>query len=55
MLSIYHVNFILILYISQDTNVTQYELMEALALNRCVTVVGDPDQSSVLFIHNMSV
>ncbi|RDB25802.1 ATP-dependent DNA helicase PcrA [Hypsizygus marmoreus] len=29
----------------QDTNITQYELMSALALNRCVTVVGDPDQS----------
>ncbi|KAF9468047.1 UvrD-helicase-domain-containing protein [Collybia nuda] len=29
----------------QDTNTTQYELMEALASNRCVTIVGDPDQS----------
>ncbi|KAJ7638238.1 P-loop containing nucleoside triphosphate hydrolase protein [Roridomyces roridus] len=31
----------------QDTNVTQYELMRAIALptNGCVTVVGDPDQS----------
>ncbi|KAJ7929059.1 P-loop containing nucleoside triphosphate hydrolase protein [Mycena leptocephala] len=31
----------------QDTNVTQYELMRAIAAstNGCVTVVGDPDQS----------
>ncbi|KAF9065598.1 P-loop containing nucleoside triphosphate hydrolase protein [Rhodocollybia butyracea] len=29
----------------QDTNVTQYALMEAIAFARCVTVVGDPDQS----------
>ncbi|KAJ6543965.1 P-loop containing nucleoside triphosphate hydrolase protein [Mycena capillaripes] len=31
----------------QDTNVTQYELMRAIAVptNGCVTVVGDPDQS----------
>jgi hypothetical protein len=33
---------------SQDTNVTQYELMKALAVDRCVTVVGDPDQSSMV-------
>ena len=32
--------------LSQDTNVTQYELMKALAVARCVTIVGDPDQSS---------
>jgi DNA helicase II / ATP-dependent DNA helicase PcrA len=32
---------------SQDTNVTQYELMKALAVDRCVSVVGDPDQSSM--------
>lgn len=31
---------------SQDTNITQYELMKALAVDRCVSVVGDPDQSS---------
>jgi superfamily I DNA/RNA helicase len=31
---------------SQDTNITQYELMKALAIDRCVSVVGDPDQSS---------
>lgn len=31
---------------SQDTNTTQYELMRAIAVNRCVTIVGDPDQSS---------
>lgn len=31
---------------SQDTNVTQYELMTAIAVTRCITVVGDPDQSS---------
>ncbi|KAJ3885161.1 P-loop containing nucleoside triphosphate hydrolase protein [Lentinula edodes] len=29
----------------QDTNVTQYDLMKAIAYARCVTVVGDPDQS----------
>ncbi|TFK20286.1 P-loop containing nucleoside triphosphate hydrolase protein [Coprinopsis marcescibilis] len=29
----------------QDTNVTQYELMRAIGVSRCVTVVGDPDQS----------
>ncbi|KAF9445472.1 P-loop containing nucleoside triphosphate hydrolase protein [Macrolepiota fuliginosa MF-IS2] len=29
----------------QDTNVTQYELMHELAVRKCVTVVGDPDQS----------
>ncbi|KAL1707981.1 P-loop containing nucleoside triphosphate hydrolase protein [Schizophyllum commune] len=29
----------------QDTNTTQYELMRAIAVNRCVTIVGDPDQS----------
>ncbi|TFK75216.1 UvrD-helicase-domain-containing protein [Pluteus cervinus] len=29
----------------QDTNTTQYALMKALALERCVSVVGDPDQS----------
>ncbi|THV07389.1 UvrD-helicase-domain-containing protein [Dendrothele bispora CBS 962.96] len=29
----------------QDTNVTQYELMRAIAVACCVTVVGDPDQS----------
>ncbi|KAJ4477215.1 P-loop containing nucleoside triphosphate hydrolase protein [Lentinula aciculospora] len=29
----------------QDTNVTQYDLMRAIAHARCVTVVGDPDQS----------
>lgn len=29
----------------QDTNVMQYELMKALAVDRCVSVVGDPDQS----------
>ncbi|KAJ6463267.1 P-loop containing nucleoside triphosphate hydrolase protein [Mycena vitilis] len=31
----------------QDTNVTQYELMRAIAAptNGCITIVGDPDQS----------
>ncbi|KAF5367496.1 hypothetical protein D9758_003744 [Tetrapyrgos nigripes] len=29
----------------QDTNITQYELMRAIAVAGCVTVVGDPDQS----------
>ncbi|TRM64719.1 P-loop containing nucleoside triphosphate hydrolase protein [Schizophyllum amplum] len=29
----------------QDTNTTQYELMRAIAINRCLTIVGDPDQS----------
>lgn len=29
----------------QDTNITQYKLMRALAIARCVTIVGDPDQS----------
>ncbi|KAJ3920166.1 P-loop containing nucleoside triphosphate hydrolase protein [Lentinula edodes] len=29
----------------QDTNLTQYDLMKAIAYARCVTVVGDPDQS----------
>ncbi|KAH0585176.1 hypothetical protein H2248_008432 [Termitomyces sp. 'cryptogamus'] len=29
----------------QDTNTTQYSLMVALAIHKCVTVVGDPDQS----------
>lgn len=31
---------------SQDTNVTQYEIMGALAFSHCITIVGDPDQSS---------
>ncbi|KAF8149889.1 P-loop containing nucleoside triphosphate hydrolase protein [Crassisporium funariophilum] len=29
----------------QDTNTMQYELMKAIAIRRCVTIVGDPDQS----------
>ncbi|KAF8896349.1 P-loop containing nucleoside triphosphate hydrolase protein [Infundibulicybe gibba] len=29
----------------QDTNVMQYQLMKAIGVARCVTVVGDPDQS----------
>ncbi|KAK7050941.1 ATP-dependent DNA helicase srs2 [Paramarasmius palmivorus] len=29
----------------QDTNTTQYELMRAIAVARCVSIVGDPDQS----------
>ncbi|KIM39808.1 hypothetical protein M413DRAFT_74334 [Hebeloma cylindrosporum] len=29
----------------QDTNTMQYELMTAIAIRRCVTIVGDPDQS----------
>ncbi|KAF5327158.1 hypothetical protein D9619_004893 [Psilocybe cf. subviscida] len=29
----------------QDTNTMQYELMTAIATRRCVTIVGDPDQS----------
>ncbi|KAH8806837.1 P-loop containing nucleoside triphosphate hydrolase protein [Flagelloscypha sp. PMI_526] len=29
----------------QDTNITQYELMKALASHHCVSTVGDPDQS----------
>ncbi|KAK0500348.1 P-loop containing nucleoside triphosphate hydrolase protein [Armillaria luteobubalina] len=29
----------------QDTNLTQYELMRAIGIARCVTIVGDPDQS----------
>ena len=34
-------------YYSQDTNTTQYELMRYIAqASRCVTIVGDPDQSS---------
>lgn len=34
-------------YSSQDTNITQYELMRHIAAaHGCVTVVGDPDQSS---------
>ena len=32
--------------VSQDTNTMQYELMKAIAIRRCVTIVGDPDQSS---------
>ena len=32
---------------SQDTNTMQYELMFYIAeSHRCVTIVGDPDQSS---------
>ena len=32
---------------SQDTNTTQYELMRYIAQTcQCVTIVGDPDQSS---------
>ena len=34
--------------ISQDTNSMQYELMIRLAsAHGCVTIVGDPDQSSM--------
>ncbi|KIY44056.1 P-loop containing nucleoside triphosphate hydrolase protein [Fistulina hepatica ATCC 64428] len=29
----------------QDTNSVQYELMKAIAVKQCVTIVGDPDQS----------
>ncbi|KAJ3512674.1 hypothetical protein NLJ89_g3394 [Agrocybe chaxingu] len=29
----------------QDTNTMQYELMKAIGIRHCVTVVGDPDQS----------
>ncbi|KAK1224989.1 ATP-dependent DNA helicase srs2 [Marasmius sp. AFHP31] len=29
----------------QDTNTTQYELMRAIAVASCLTIVGDPDQS----------
>ncbi|KAH9481404.1 ATP-dependent DNA helicase srs2 [Psilocybe cubensis] len=29
----------------QDTNTMQYELMKAIGYRRCVTIVGDPDQS----------
>ena len=39
----------LMLCCSQDTNTTQYELMRYIAQTcRCVTIVGDPDQSSEL-------
>ncbi len=32
---------------SQDTNIMQYDLMRYIASpNRCLTIVGDPDQSS---------
>ena len=34
--------------VSQDTNCAQYDLMSALAVDKCVTIVGDPDQSSSL-------
>lgn len=37
-------------FVSQDTNTMQYELMKAIAIRRCVTIVGDPDQSSNLSI-----
>ena len=34
---------------SQDTNTIQYELMKRIAAaSGCVTLVGDPDQSSEL-------
>ncbi|KJA22922.1 hypothetical protein HYPSUDRAFT_185668 [Hypholoma sublateritium FD-334 SS-4] len=29
----------------QDTNTMQYELMKSIAIKRCITIVGDPDQS----------
>ncbi|KAF9565266.1 UvrD-helicase-domain-containing protein [Agrocybe pediades] len=29
----------------QDTNTMQYELMKAIGFRRCITIVGDPDQS----------
>ncbi|TFK40400.1 P-loop containing nucleoside triphosphate hydrolase protein [Crucibulum laeve] len=29
----------------QDTNTTQYDLMQAIAVAKCITIVGDPDQS----------
>lgn len=36
---------------SQDTNAVQYELMRCIAAaSRCVTVVGDPDQSSTFWL-----
>lgn len=37
-------------FVSQDTNTMQYELMKAIAIRRCVTIVGDPDQSSNSFV-----
>lgn len=44
-------NVTLIVSLSQDTNVTQYELMKALAFAKCVTIVGDPDQSSQFILY----
>ena len=41
----------LIFGFSQDTNTMQYELMRYIAAaHRCVTIVGDPDQSSTISI-----
>jgi hypothetical protein len=41
---------------SQDTNTMQYELMRYIAAaHRCVTVVGDPDQSSTISILSFSM
>jgi DNA helicase II / ATP-dependent DNA helicase PcrA len=37
----------MLLIFSQDTNTMQYKLMVQMsAAHKCVTVVGDPDQSS---------
>jgi superfamily I DNA/RNA helicase len=41
----------LIIEFSQDTNTMQYELMRYIAAaHRCITVVGDPDQSSAISV-----
>ena len=37
---------LLITFKSQDTNTIQYDLMQTIAYKNCVTIVGDPDQSS---------
>jgi len=31
---------------SQDTNTMQYQLMQGIGTRKCVSIVGDPDQSS---------
>jgi hypothetical protein len=44
--------FLLTRFCSQDTNTMQYELMKAIGVRRCVTIVGDPDQSSQLYLNS---
>lgn len=47
---------ILQIMFSQDTNSIQFELMELMAsASKCISIVGDPDQSSTVFLRVYSL